>query len=193
MRFLLRQEGVIDLVGNADAAVLGEGFGVLLAQERAPYPDGRSAAEGSVALHAGEHLAEHGVEKLRLEIDRGGVRLGLEVGGGPGSGGGGGIARDAAGERSGGRRRQGRGGEKGVRRPPSHHLDIGLDGAGGLDRLQDGDEIARTDAERIEPVDQLLQRHAFLDHGEPLAVLGDADARARRHHGLAAARTAAPG
>src|SRR5579862_1139610 len=85
VRFLLRQKGVIDLVGNSDAAGLGEGFGVLLAQERAPYPDGRSAAEGSVALHAGEHLAEHGVEELRLEIDRGGMRLGLGVGGGLGS------------------------------------------------------------------------------------------------------------
>ena len=43
---------------------------------------------------------------------------------------------------------------------PSHHLDVGLDGAGGLDRLQDGDQIARADAERIEAVDQLLQRDA---------------------------------
>src|ERR1700722_15608644 len=120
MRFLLGQKGVIDLVGNADAAGLGEGFGVLLAQERAPYTDGRPAAERPVALHAGEHLAEHGVEKLRLEIDRGGVRLGLEVGGGLGSGGGGGIDLEAAGERSSGRRRQGRGGEDGV--GDRHHI-----------------------------------------------------------------------
>src|SRR5580704_945257 len=120
MRFLLRQQSVIDLVGNSDAAGLGERFGVLLAQERAPDPDGRSAAEGAVALHARQHLAEHGVEKLRLEIDRGGVRPGLGITGGLGSGSRAGIERDAAGERSGGRRREGRGGEEGV--GDRHHI-----------------------------------------------------------------------
>src|SRR3954471_15073168 len=43
----------------------------------------------------------------------------------------------------------------------SHHLDFGLDRAGRLDRLQDRDQIARADAERVEAVDELLQRHAF--------------------------------
>src|SRR5262245_12063749 len=52
-----------------------------------------------------------------------------------------------------------------------HHLDVGLDGAGGLDRLQDRDHVERANAECVEPVDQLLQRHAFLDHCELLAVL----------------------
>src|SRR5437764_6521199 len=31
----------------------------------------------------------------------------------------------------------------------SHHLDIGLDGARRLDRLQDGDHVDRPDAERV--------------------------------------------
>src|SRR6202140_2193413 len=103
VRLLLGEQGVIDLIGNSDAPGLGKRFGILLAQERAPYANGRSAAERSVALDAGEHLAEHGVEELRLEIDRGGARLGLEVGGGPGSGPRGRIA----GERGGGGCRKG--------------------------------------------------------------------------------------
>src|ERR1700736_4032830 len=70
VRLLLGEQGVIDMVGNSDAAGLGERFGILLAQERAPDADGRSAAERSLALDAGEHLAEHGMEELRLEIDR---------------------------------------------------------------------------------------------------------------------------
>ena len=76
-RLLLRKHGVVDFVGNSDAAGLGKRLGVLLAQERAPDADGSAAAEWSVALDAGEHLAEHGVEELRLEIDRGGARLAL--------------------------------------------------------------------------------------------------------------------
>src|SRR3979490_839175 len=38
----------------------------------------------------------------------------------------------------------------------SHHLDVGLDGAVRLHCLQDGDHVERADAERVEPVDQLL-------------------------------------
>src|SRR5712691_7402029 len=68
----------------------------------------------------------------------------------------------------------------------SHHLDVCLDRTGGLDRLQNGDHVERPDAERIEPVDELLQRHAFPDHGELLAVLLHADARARSNNGAAA-------
>src|SRR5262245_50779344 len=68
----------------------------------------------------------------------------------------------------------------------SHHLDIGLDSAGGLDRLQDRDHVERADAERVESVDQLLQRHAFLDQRELLAVLLHADLGTRHHHGAAA-------
>src|ERR1700693_4479428 len=59
-RLLVREQGVVDLVGNADTAGLGKRFGVLLAQERAPHAHGRPAAEWSVALDAGEDLAEHG-------------------------------------------------------------------------------------------------------------------------------------
>src|SRR5262245_34097035 len=68
----------------------------------------------------------------------------------------------------------------------SHHLDVGLDGAGGLDRLQDRDHVERSDAERIEPVDELLQRYAFLDHRELLAVLLHSDTGARHDDGAAA-------
>src|SRR3954454_6652802 len=40
--------------------------------------------------------------------------------------------------------------------PISHHLDIGLDGAGSLDGLQDRDHVARPDAERVQSIDKLL-------------------------------------
>src|SRR6516162_7994112 len=65
----------------------------------------------------------------------------------------------------------------------SHHLDVGLDGAVGLHRLQDGDHVEHADAERVEGIDQLLQRHALVDDGELLAVLLHADLGARNHHG----------
>src|SRR3954469_23437248 len=45
----------------------------------------------------------------------------------------------------------------------SHHLDIGLDGAIRLHGLQDGDHVEHPDAERVEAIDQLLQRHALVD------------------------------
>src|ERR1700730_7926555 len=118
-RLLLGEQGVIDMVGNSAAAGLGERFGILLAQERAPDADGRSAAERSLALDAGEHLAEHGMEELRLEIDRGGVRPGLGVVGGLGSGACARVERDRAGERGGGGCRKGRGGEGGPGGPNS--------------------------------------------------------------------------
>src|SRR5579872_434880 len=65
--FLLGQQRVVDLVGNADATSLGERFGVLVVQERAPHPDRRSAPEGTIAIDPGLHLADHRVEELRLE------------------------------------------------------------------------------------------------------------------------------
>src|ERR1700736_1415267 len=68
----------------------------------------------------------------------------------------------------------------------SHHLDVGLDRARGLDRLQDPDQVAGTDAEPVEAVDQLLQRYAVFHQRLFLAVFGDADAGARRHHGSSA-------
>ena len=42
-------------------------------------------------------------------------------------------------------------------RRSSDHLDFGLQRARRLDRLQDGDDVARADAQRVQPVDQLLQ------------------------------------
>src|SRR5258708_29998746 len=70
--------------------------------------------------------------------------------------------------------------------PASHHHDVGLDRAGGLDRLQDADQVAWPDAEAIEAVDELLQRDAVFHDREFLAVFGDADAAAWRYHGSAA-------
>src|SRR5258708_32869055 len=64
----------------------------------------------------------------------------------------------------------------------SHHLDVGLDRAGGLDRLQDADQVARADAEAVEAVDELLQRDAVFHDRKFLAILGDRDARAWRHY-----------
>src|SRR3546814_2803269 len=40
----------------------------------------------------------------------------------------------------------------------SHHLQFGLHRAGGLDRLQDGDHVARADTEGVQAVDQFAQR-----------------------------------
>src|ERR1700734_871042 len=68
----------------------------------------------------------------------------------------------------------------------SHHLDVGLDRAGGLDRLQNADQVARADAEPIEAVDELLQRDAVFYQREFLAVLGNPDTGVRRHHGSSA-------
>src|SRR5258707_7689866 len=68
----------------------------------------------------------------------------------------------------------------------SHHLDVGLDRAGGLDRLQDADQVAGADAEPVEAVDELLQRYAVLHQREFLAVFGHPDPRIRRHRGAAA-------
>src|SRR5262249_2534876 len=68
----------------------------------------------------------------------------------------------------------------------SHHLDVGLDRAGGLDRLQDRDHVERPDAQRVEPVDQLLQRYALPHHGELPAIFLHAHARARGDDGAAA-------
>src|SRR6266436_6491125 len=68
----------------------------------------------------------------------------------------------------------------------SHHLDVGLDRAGGLDRLQDADQIAGADAEPVEAVDELLQRYAVFHQRELLAVFGHPDPRVRRHRGSSA-------
>ena len=46
-------------------------------------------------------------------------------------------------------------------RRSSDDLDIGLKRARGLDRLQDRDDVARTDAQRVQAVDQVLQADAF--------------------------------
>ena len=58
------------MIGDADAARLGERLGIFLGQERAPHAGLAAAAERAVAVDAGEHLAEHVVEEHRLEFDR---------------------------------------------------------------------------------------------------------------------------
>src|SRR6267154_1076092 len=50
---------------------------------------------------------------------------------------------------------------------------FGLDRAGGLDRLQNADQVAGPDAEPVEAVDELLQRYAVFHQREFLAVFGD--------------------
>src|SRR5215467_8857869 len=77
--FLLRQQRTVDLIGQADAAFLGEDLGVFVAQERAPDAGGAAAAERSLAVEAGEHVVEHRAEEYRLEIGRVGARLGFGV------------------------------------------------------------------------------------------------------------------
>src|SRR6185437_10596896 len=74
---LMGEETAVDLVGDADAAGLGERFGVFVGQERAPYPDRTLAAERSLAIDAGEHLLERGVEEHRLEVLCGALRFGF--------------------------------------------------------------------------------------------------------------------
>src|SRR4029453_18658069 len=69
----------VDVVGQPEAAGLGEGLRVFLAQERAPHAAAAAAAEWAVAIDAGEHLVEHRVEEHGLEIGRGRARLSLEV------------------------------------------------------------------------------------------------------------------
>src|SRR6185312_14599937 len=53
----------------------------------------------------------------------------------------------------------------------SQHLDVGLQGAGGLDGLQDRDDVARGHAEGVEAVDQFLQRGGSADHDQLFALL----------------------
>src|ERR1700716_4039281 len=76
---LLEDQRAIDVVGNSDAAGLGEGFRILLRQHRAPYAGARRIAERAFALDAVGHLREHRMEKHRLEIGRGCLGLGLRL------------------------------------------------------------------------------------------------------------------
>src|SRR6476661_8273893 len=77
MALLLRQQAAIDVVGDADPAGLGEGLGVFLREQRAPHAGRAAAAERPVAVEAGRHLLEHGIDEYRLEVLRGGARLGV--------------------------------------------------------------------------------------------------------------------
>src|SRR5262245_5889508 len=87
-RLLLLQQRAIDVVGKADTAGAGKGFRVFLGEERAPHANAGAAAERTVAVGAGHHLAEHRVEEHGLEIFRLRARLGADVApGGAGVGG----------------------------------------------------------------------------------------------------------
>src|SRR6476661_2481115 len=77
MHLLLRQQAAIDVVGDADPAGLGEGLGVFLREQRAPHAGRAAAAERPVAVEPGRHLLEHGIDEYRLEVLRGGTRLGV--------------------------------------------------------------------------------------------------------------------
>src|SRR3981081_2414722 len=76
---LLQNQRAIDVIGNSDAAGLGEGFRILVRQHRAPHPGARRIAERAFALDAAGHLREHRIEKHRLEIGRGRLGLGLRL------------------------------------------------------------------------------------------------------------------
>src|SRR5882724_2790867 len=106
----------VDFGRNPDAAGLGEGFGILLRQHRAPHPGARRIAERPFALEAGGHLGEHRIEEHRLEIGRGRLRLGLR------------LRRDLL--------QRGREFEVGPAVDDGHR-EIGRIGAGGTDRVID--------------------------------------------------------
>src|SRR5882724_11185037 len=114
----------IDFGGNSDAAGLGEGFGILLRQHRAPHAGARRIAERAFALEAGGHLRKHRIEEHRLEIGRGRLRLGLR------------LRRDLL-----------QGGREFEVGPAvdDRHREIGWRGAGGMDRV-DGHHITSISA-----------------------------------------------
>src|ERR1700728_5060038 len=76
------EQFVIDVGGNADAARLGEGLGVLVRHERAPDLQRAAAAKRSVAVDTGEHLLEHRVEEHGLELFRSRLGFGFDLKGG---------------------------------------------------------------------------------------------------------------
>src|SRR6476469_8486899 len=65
---LLQNQGAEHVVGNADAAGLGEGFRVFVRQHRAPDAGAGRIAERPFAFDAGGHLRKHRVEEHRLEL-----------------------------------------------------------------------------------------------------------------------------
>src|SRR5258708_9027164 len=96
---LLQDQRAKDVIGNSDAAGLGEGFRILLRQHRAPYAGARRISERAFALDAAGHLREHRIEKHRLEIGRRRLGLGLCLWGNLGQGVGEGIVRPAVAHR----------------------------------------------------------------------------------------------
>src|SRR2546429_849278 len=76
---LLQNQRAIDLVGNSNAAGLGEGFRILFRQHRAPHAGARRIAERAFALDAAGHLRKHRIEKHRLEIGRRRLGFGLRL------------------------------------------------------------------------------------------------------------------
>src|SRR3954452_24217213 len=61
------------MVGEPDAALLGERLGIFVGEERPPHAHVTAAAEWPFAVDAGEHVVEHRVEEHRLEIFRRGA------------------------------------------------------------------------------------------------------------------------
>src|SRR5712692_7284831 len=76
-RLLVREQRLVDMGRDADAAGLHKTLGVLLGQERAPDADAGAVAERSFASEAGVHVLEHRVEERGLELLALRPRLGL--------------------------------------------------------------------------------------------------------------------
>src|SRR5882724_12815707 len=72
---LLKDQGAEDIIRDADAAGLGEGFRILIGQHRTPHAGAGGVAERAFALDAGGHLRKHRIEEHRLEF----LRLGADL------------------------------------------------------------------------------------------------------------------
>src|SRR4030081_2500770 len=66
--FLVREQRLVDLVGDSHAARLDEILGVFLGQERAPGGDAGAVPERALGSDAGEHVLEHGIDEGDFEI-----------------------------------------------------------------------------------------------------------------------------
>src|SRR5690349_19015132 len=71
----MSDQRAIHLIGNSNAARFGERFRVLVRKQRTPDTGCTVAAEGTVAVHAGEHVLEHRIEEHGFEILRRSERL----------------------------------------------------------------------------------------------------------------------
>ncbi len=130
---------------------LAKDFRIFIRQHRAPDAGAGGVAERPFAFDAGGHLRKHRVEEHRLEL-LGPWRASFSA-----------PQAKPYGQCVGELQILAAVDQRGlVDVRSSHHLDVGLDRAGGLDRLQDADQVARADAKPVEAVDELLQRDAVF-------------------------------